>query len=175
MCKKLTQARVRELFDYDPDTGDLTWKPGTPKEGQIATRLWRKGVKYKTTPYFTVFFDRKQYRAHRVAWLWVHGSLPTILDHINGDGTDNRLTNLRPATDALNAKNMPLRADNKSGYPGVHWRKDLCQWQSKVKHNRKLKHLGYFDKLEDAIDAAKAKHAELGFHPNHGRSPDVPA
>lgn len=110
-------------------------------------------------------------RAHRVIWLLAHGEWPTDqIDHINGNRGDNRIANLRPATFWENARNQKRRSTNKSGVQGVVWDKAQGKWQARITADNRQRHLGYFDRFEDAVARRKAEELALNFHPNHGRA-----
>jgi hypothetical protein len=80
----------------------------------------------------------------------VTGEWPTgLIDHQNGDGTDNRWANLRLATSSLNAANSRRRSDNTSGFKGVS-RCRGARWRASIQLNGKFKHLGHFDTPEEA-------------------------
>ena len=112
----------------------------------------------------------KTYKAHRIVWLFHYGEWPKgEIDHINGDGRDNRLCNLRDVSHAENCKNMPLASNNKSGFRGVHWDKQHSKWRAFIKDNGLSKYIGLFDDIALAVAARKQAEFDLGFHPNHGR------
>jgi hypothetical protein len=98
------QEELQERFNYDPETGQLTWKkpPGfRAKPGDRAGYLTTQG-------YLRVKWGQSHYRVHRLIWKLVYGEDPTEgieIDHINRDRTDNRLANLRLATPSENANN----------------------------------------------------------------------
>lgn len=77
------------------------------------------------------------------------------IDHINGNGLDNRRSNLRKVTQQQNLFNAGLRKDNKSGYRGVNWHASAQKWRSYISLNGKQNHLGLFKNLESAIEARK--------------------
>jgi hypothetical protein len=89
------------------------------------------------------------------------------IDHIDGDGLNNRRCNLRLATKAQNAHNSRVRSDNKSGYKGVSWNKKAGKWVAQIQINTKTKYLGLFTTPEDAY-AAYCK-ASAKFHGDFGR------
>jgi len=144
----ITAARARELFDYNPENGELRWKVSDRgRTGCIAGWVWRNN-RGKTTSYRYVEVGNKGYPAHRLIWLMMTGEWPDpLIDHINRDGLDNRWTNLREATAALNASNRGIRKDNKSGVPGVYWNKAKQKWYVTL-------HCGSFSDYDDAINAA---------------------
>lgn len=135
----LTQERVKELFDYDPATGDLTWK--VQRRGRFAKPGAKAGC---VARYVTVSVDCKSYPAHRVIWLWVYGEMPVEIDHINRVKTDNRLTNLRTCDRSQNTGNVQLMSTNTTGYRGIWFAKHCGRWRAAIKINGKLTHLGYF-------------------------------
>lgn len=97
----LTAERLRELLTYDPETGEFRWRytRGCRARGQIAGTVTCLG-------YLTIAIDGRKYKAHRLAWLHVHGEWPyPEIDHINRIKLDNRLVNLRRATRAENNAN----------------------------------------------------------------------
>lgn len=76
-----------------------------------------------------------------------------VTDHINGNGLDNRRENLRSVTVSGNNLNSKVRRDNKSGYKGVAWHKTRKKWRAYIWHDRKQKHIGLFDTLDEAVKA----------------------
>lgn len=143
-------SRLRQLIDYDEDTGLLVAKVETHgrwKAGRaMGTRM--------TNGYISVTVDSCRFLAHRVAWAIKHGSWPTDqIDHINGDRSDNRLSNLRSATNQQNSSNKTKHARNKSGHIGVHWREDAKKWRASIMIRGKRKYLGYFDTKDEAAKA----------------------
>jgi hypothetical protein len=136
----LTAARLREVLNYDPETGVVTWlvrAANCIRIGDIAGCINPKG-------YHQVRIDRATYRTHRLAFLYMTGEWPpNETDHINGDKADNRWTNLRLATRSQNQANLRKMATNTSGYKGVRWHKG--KWEAKITVNGQQKYLGYFD------------------------------
>lgn len=107
--EKLTQKRVKELFDYDPETGLLVWKDSLETKGFL-----------NKSGYIVVSIGSKNYLAHRLIWLWCYGYFPEHqVDHINRDKTDNRLCNLREVSASCNIRNRGILRNNKSGVTGV--------------------------------------------------------
>jgi len=76
-----------------------------------------------------------------------------VVDHINGNGLDNRKANLRPATRSQNACNIPKYKPSRSKYKGLTWHKARRKWNARIRKNGKTYSLGYFD---SQIPAAKA-------------------
>jgi hypothetical protein len=110
--------------------------------------------------YIGIRLDNVLYLAHRLAWFYSYGKWPVDqIDHINGDRTDNRLINLREATNAENAQNKRIRA-GKSGFCGV--RKENSKWLAEIKVNYKPIRIGLFNTPEEAHQAYIA--AKRKFH-----------
>lgn len=109
MAPKIIPDSVRDVLDYDPDTGLFTWIANyhASKVGTVAGTKGRLGyivIRCSGVPYF----------AHRLAWYFVHGEQPYIIDHINHDRSDNRIANLRNVDYVLNGLNQRRST-------GVHW------------------------------------------------------
>jgi hypothetical protein len=141
----LTPERLREVLDYDPETGVFRWKivpRGKRKAGDVAGG-------YNQLGYLVIGIDREIYRAQRLVWLYVYGHWPTKpLDHINRDKTDNRLSNLREVTPSQNSWNSSLFRNNTSGVKGVY--KVGKKWRVLIQSNGRRKSLGTYDTVERA-------------------------
>ena len=161
----ITQKRLKELFVYDKMTGIFTRK--TTVGGQVAGTEIRA---IDEKGYVRVKIDRVEHRVHRLAWLYVYGSLPTDqIDHINQDKKDNRIANLREADNTLNQRNKTLYKCNKTGYSGVSWHKRDKKYYVVIAS----KHYGSFDSLEFAGLVASEVYDKLGYHENHGGRGDL--
>lgn len=163
---------LRNLLRYDPDTGKLFWnyRPDMPK--QWNTRFARKEALTATRHdgYRVGNIDYTLYRAHRVAWAIHYGEWPhEFIDHINGNPADNRISNLRLASQSKNMKNAKRRADNTSGVTGVHWDKSRSKWKASIASNGASIELGRFNCKTAAIIARKASEMKYNFSPSHGR------
>lgn len=138
---KLTQKRLKALLSYNPLTGLFrwrVWRGGFAKRGTIAgSRHWRG--------YVCIYVNNRPYMAHRLAWLYTFGRMPRFeIDHRNRIRHDNRLRNLREATDAQNQENQaqPHKADSKSGLLGVDFHKHA--WRARIQSRGRKYHLGHF-------------------------------
>ena len=143
----LSYERAAELLEYDPETGILSWRKSRPGvvAGSVAGTL--------ADGYLQVQIDRIFYRAHRVCWLLHTGSWPSLLlDHINGQRSDNRWDNLREVSYQQNAFNRRACKNSKSGLIGVSPTK-CGRWQADIGHNGKIHHLGQFECVADAVAA----------------------
>jgi hypothetical protein len=148
----LSFNRLRELLNYDSDTGVFTWRSRPSLRcrinvGEIAGCIGTFG-------YWRIQIDGERYLAHRLAWFWANGEMPgEEIDHIDGNPLNNRISNLRLATRSQNLANTPLSRKNTSGYRGVHFSRAACGWQARIKINQKIRHLGTFPTKEMAAAA----------------------
>jgi hypothetical protein len=145
-CKTtITHDRLREVLDYDPETGIFTWRVsrGKAKAGNQAGRV------NQTTGYIEIGLDGVLVGAHILAWLYVHGEWPpSLIDHRNRIRTDNRLSNLRFATYSLNRFNAKINANNTSGQTGVIWHSKSKCWISVTYESGKKKQTCFRSKGE---------------------------
>lgn len=160
MAEKLL-ARLRELFSYDPVTGVFTRRTsvGGSKAGSVAGHAAYDGYVY-------IQADGKRYSAHRLAWLFVHGRWPyEQTDHINGVRSDNRIANLREATNLQNVQNQKsAHSNNKSsGVLGVSWHSRDRKWRAQIQVDGKKKLIGSYDSIAEAKAAYDNCKADL--HP----------
>ena len=104
--------------------------------------------------YYIIGINRKTYRAHRIAWKLMYNDDPIeLIDHIDGNGLNNAIGNLRIANDHLNGANSKISKNNKSGFKGVCWDKAKKKWLAQITVKRKKIHIGRYDKAEDAHHA----------------------
>lgn len=181
---RLHPDEVRELVEYDPETGHVFWKPRPPRhfEGRCKNpEAQSKKFNGKFAGKRVGAVDHEGYlitkvcgvamKVHRIAYAVYHGKWPDHeIDHVNGDPSDNRINNLRDATPSENNLNMSMRADNTSGVCGVSYSKSRKKWCAQIQKNGVTKNLGRFEKKKDAISARKQAEAELGFSATHGRN-----
>lgn len=141
----LTKAHLAKLLTYDPATGVFV--------ANCDHRKWRKGKEVGTVNmygYRQIGIEGKVYLAHRLAWLYVYGALPKCgLDHINRQRSDNRILNLREAS-------QTEQHQNRSSVVGAYQRKKDGKWIAQLKISSKQKHLGVFSTRAEAQAAYQA-------------------
>lgn len=160
MKKTLSAERLRDLLNYDPETGVFTWRALTSPKSRVVIGSVAGCF---AVDYWVINVDGKQYGAHVLAWLHVHGAWPEKgIDHRDTIKHHNWIDNLRPATQSENMQNRRVaNRNNKSGLLGVSWNERTQQWDAFIKVNRKSKNLGGFGDPHDAhlaYLAAKAIH-----------------
>lgn len=163
----MKQSELKILVHYCEDTGIVSWKARDFGPGWWNSRYAGRPVGAKDAEgYLITSVKGRVIKLHRLIWIYVHGDIPEgiEIDHINGDRQDNRLSNLRLATDQQNAVNAGVRIDNKSGYKGISWHKRIGKWQAQINISGKRVSLGYFNDPKTASNAyrerAQAIHGE---------------
>lgn len=153
----LTQDYLKSVIRYDTETGDFTWLKSVSKRVSVG-----QSAGYVDEGYLKIKIDGTKYRAHRLAWFYVHGVWPdNLLDHEDGDALNNRISNLRLATRTQNNRNKTMYSNNTSGVTGVTWCNEMLAWRVRLRLNGVNNHLGFFADLEEATIAAD------GFRQNH--------
>lgn len=146
----LTADELRAQLSYDPLTGVFTrikQNSGTKRVGKVAGCVDKEG--YHGIRMFSV-----NYRAHRLAWLYVYGEWPSgRIDHKNRVRNDNRISNLRLATPSQNGFNQAAKPNTASGLKGVTWVKGRERWKAMAGVGGGYKFLGYFRTPEAAHQA----------------------
>jgi hypothetical protein len=156
----LSYERLRELLHYDPETGVFTWKRcdrRTDRLGHQAGGRWQH--------YYRISVDKHYYQAHNLAWFYSYGQWPEgQIDHINRDGCDNRLANLRDVNASENQHNLGTNTRNWSGVTGVSWCGRTSLWVAQICHQGHRRFLGRFATISEA-SAARAAAKRL-YHPS---------
>lgn len=151
----ITQSDVQSVLEYKD--GVLYWK----KSGRSSS--------YKDAKeYMRIGIGGKRYLQHRIIYLLFHGYLPSVVDHIDGDTTNNKIENLRAATNTENLQNMKLCPSNTSGGKNVSWDKKAKKWLVMLRVNGANKYLGLFKDFEFAdLVASEARHKFHGQFARH--------
>ena len=171
------QKLLLNLFTYNPISGKCFWNIRSydmyDHEGmcdkfnnQYAGKELIENIQ---NGYIKLTYKGITYPLHRCIWKQVYGTDPDIVDHIDGNIHNNALINLRNVSTELNNKNTKKYITNKTDIVGVSWHKKYQKWQAYINVNKKLKILGQFVDINDAINARKSAEKEYGYHENHGR------
>ena len=163
--KDLTSDYLKSRLDYDPDSGQFKWKiaKGGKRVGDLAGSINDQG-------YVVIRVNMVIYRAHRLAWIMMTGQ-PAFgeIDHVDGNRANNSWSNLRDVERLDNKRNLGIVTSNKSGHTGVMWYKAGSKWHAQITVKGKSIHLGYFDSIEDAIEARRNAELIYRFHEQHGK------
>lgn len=174
---------LREIIDYDPDSGIMIWKRRKEREcewwslrgarnfnAQFAGKEAGFSKKVKNRDYTRREIklpDAKNYVAHRVIWAWYYGVWPKgQVDHIDQTPLNNRIKNLRDVDNGTNQRNATRRKDNQTGVTGVS--KQRNKWIVRIYKDGKVIPPERFDTMEEAVARRKELEVELGFSKNHG-------
>jgi hypothetical protein len=160
----LTYERLKEILMYDPVTGLFTWRITLgvrARVGNIAGSFDKDG-------YITIGFEKKKYKAGRLAWLYMTGQWPACeIDHKDGCRANNIWTNLREATRVENVINSN-REVGESGFRGVKFDRSTSKWRARIGRGHQRIWLGPFDTPEKAyeayLEAAESVHGEFAPH-----------
>nr|UVX81305.1 MAG: zinc-binding loop region of homing endonuclease [Bacteriophage sp.] len=159
----ITKEYLREVLDYNPETGIFTTRVDTKhhRAGDEVGFITGKGYVRISVP----GMKDLQYQAHRLAFMYMLGAWPECVDHVNGARDDNRWVNLRDANVEVNSRNMKKRKDNSSGTTGVYFRKDNSKWRVIVSNIS----IGQYDTYEEACSVRAEVAARLGYTERHGK------
>lgn len=160
----INSEEINKYLFYNSCDGQLYWKIdfGSIKKGNIAGCITnnRVGIRIKG----------KTYSAHRLVWILHYGNIHKgmLIDHIDHNSLNNKIENLREVTVLENNLNRSKQKNNKSGCTGVCWSKAKNKWKAKITFKGKTKEIGFFENIEEAIQARKDAELKYDFHPNHG-------
>jgi HNH endonuclease/AP2 domain len=159
----LTQQRLRTLLEYNPFTGEFINRVnrGRSYKGQVAGGRSGRG-------YIYICIDQKKYLAHRLAWLYMTGSMPESIDHRDGDLANNRWSNIRGATQSQNLMNRKS-PHQEVGLPrGVYYDSRRRKFAAAIQANRERFWLGYHGTAAEASrayqEAAERLHGPFAYH-----------
>ena len=147
---------LRERFDYNPETGEITYRVRSGGEVAGSPAGWTASSGYRY-----IKINRSSYKLHRIVWLLVYGEDPgeMEIDHIDRDKSNNRINNLRLADRISNCLNKGISKANKSGVTGVTYCKRDKLWVAKWR----CKCLGYFKTKDEAVKARLNAEADNQF------------
>ena len=161
----ITQEYLKTRLAYDSVNGVFNWiksRSNGVSDGSIAGG--KAGLGYRR-----IMIDGVNYKEHRLAWLYIYGELPNMIDHIDGNRSNNVITNLRDVSSIENSRNMKIYSTNSSGVVGVRFVEKSGMWHARINVKSKSIHLGMFADKNNAINARLEAQEKYGFHNNHGR------
>ena len=137
--------RVKEVYDYDP-SGELRLK----SNGLLVSTLTSRG-------YRQVYLEARQYLLHRLIFFWHHGYFPKVVDHIDGDISNNGIENLQGCDQKVNIAKAKVFSTNKTGFKGVHFNKYANKYEAYYWNNYKKIYCGLYETAEEAFKAREMK------------------
>lgn len=173
-------AKILTRYSVDVIAGRFTFidRPvaefeGKKRPAEVLYKMWRTRflgkeafTRRNASGHCCSVIDGTAVYAHQVIWAVAHGEWPkSPVNHIDGNPSNNRLDNLREATQAQVSRNMKTHKDNTSGKMGVNLRKDTMKWQARIGG----KYLGCFESFEDAVTARQVAESNMGYHANHDK------
>jgi hypothetical protein len=166
----LNTSNLKELTHYNPLTGSFTWsKIDTPNQTSVGCEIGSIAESHGNF-YRITSFNGSYTRVHRIIFLYMTGELPlNQIDHIDGNGLNNKWDNIRHVTNSVNMKNKKKYSNNKSGLSGVRQDKASGKYLVRISDNKKRLFIGSFSNYFDACCARLSAENRLGYHQNHGR------
>lgn len=176
------EINLNDLLVYHHETGTLTWKERGMEwfSSSRSRAVWN--AKYAGKKAGSVHTDNtgrkcihvsinnRKYKGHRICWELINGPIPDgmTIDHIDHNPLNNKISNLRLASQVEQKRNMPIQKNNSSGVVGVGWSKKAKRWRARIGVNGRGIEIGTIDSLGEAIEMRKRAEVEYGFHKNHG-------
>lgn len=163
----LTLDFVNSILTYNPYTGIFIWKERDASHIKFNPRFANKQAGYintlqKGNRYVIIGINGKQYYAHTLAYFITYGEWADLIDHKDGDGTNNKIYNLVKSTHSNNIMNRKL-GKCKSGFIGVSFITKSSKWKATITVNKKPISLGYYNTKDEAINARKQGEIKYGF------------
>lgn len=151
-----------DKISYNPATG-VFWNHERNRRAGTNTKIGN-GC------YRILKVDGKKYKEHHLAFLFMLGRLPEkMVDHVDGNGCNNKWHNLRECGRSENNRNRAIQKNSSTMLCGVHIDRKSGMWRAEITKDKVRFKLGFFDNLFDAACTRKSKEIEMGFHKNHGR------
>lgn len=132
--------KAKQVYDYDP-SGELRLKTNGLKVSTVTTRGYRQ-----------VYLEARAYLLHRLIFFWHHGYFPKVVDHIDGDISNNKIENLQGCDQKVNIAKAKTFSTNTSGFKGVHYNKAAQKYESYYFRNNKKVYCGLFETAEEAFN-----------------------
>jgi hypothetical protein len=165
---ELTQAYLKTILHYDPETGIFTRLSSNSNNKN--NLIGKKVGGLTTSGYVVINIGYFQHRAHRLAFLYQTGAMPSSnLDHLNGEKDDNRWCNLREASNHQNMCNKKRYRGKKTGLCGAQWAEKAQVWRVFFSIDKKNTYLGAYDTIFEAAAVRISMQNNNGYTSRHGR------
>ncbi len=163
--------QIFQALSYDPETGLFTWnkRPITHFASRKGMMIWNSKYPGRIAGcndghgYIKIKIFNRDFLGHRLAWYFTHGEWGDCIDHLDGNRANNKISNLRSVSRAVNQKNQKIHISNTSGHTGVT-RAKCGKWKAFIRVDGKQMHLGLFWQKDDAIRCREAADLKYGFH-----------
>lgn len=171
-------ADAGQFIEYLADTGEFVWKPREAFyfRAEKYQKIWNSKFAgkpagcFRADGYRVIRLHDRLYLGHRLAWVLHYGEWPDkLIDHIDGNPSNNAISNLRVVDRHGNNTNCKIKGNNTSGRTGIWWHSSNQKWIAEIRSKGQKRHIGSFANFDDAVAARKTAEIELGFHDNHGR------
>ena len=165
MSQVIFQERLHQLFEYRD--GHLYWKKLSSPLSRA--KIGEKAGTWATHGYWRIKFNGVTYMAHKLIYAMHNGgTYPDYIDHIDGNKSNNKLDNLRPATNIQNAQNVGLHKNSTTGIKNVSWSPSKNRWKVLISANGKRKSWLVKDLELAELVAIEARNKYHGSYANHG-------
>lgn len=166
----MTQDELKSILHYSPITGNFTWleRRDMPLRWNNSYAGAKAGT-FTKLKYVMIRINKKPHYAHRLAFLYMNGSVPEEVDHIDGNPSNNSFSNLRAVNRQENMKNISINSKNKSGTIGVRWDASRGKWMAGIQVSGRSIEQKRFTTREEAELHRKRLEEKYQFHENHGR------
>ena len=155
----ITQSQLKKLLHYNPETGIFTWLKRSIEHfnSELNCNQWNGRFSGKQAGtikkgYVSIWINGKSHLAHRLAYLYMKGEMPKVIDHKDTVKTNNSWSNLRPASMTGNRANTKGRKGNSSGFKGVSFHNREQKYRAAIGIKGKVIQIGHYD---CPIEAAK--------------------
>lgn len=177
--ERFSLGYIKKCFSYNQETGVLCWSAERPREDFKSKESYTRYMRHKvetiagsprkvteTLTYQYVNIHKTHIYAHHIIWFIHHGRWPSpMIDHIDGDGLNNRLSNLKECVSKDNQKNTKKYKSNTSGVTGVSWRQDALSYTAYIGQEN----LGSGLTLFEACCVRKAAEMRYGYSERNGK------
>lgn len=146
MSKKITQGYLKSILEYKEDDGSFYWKWRNDKYyGWNLQYAEKEAGCFTSNGYRQITINGYPYLNHRLAWLYINGTMPKVIDHADKNGLNNKICNLRNCDQTRNNCNKSKQLRNKSGFKGVDFLPKQKKWRAEIQFKKIRHRLGHFN------------------------------